>query len=313
MGRLNSNDKLLAEFVEDVKTRGWTQSTIQSCYVSLGMYFEVIGKDCREADLEDLKRYLRYMQKRPGRNGMLSLESIRKHVNNLASFYEYLEFEDIIVKSPLPKFRRRYLNPLLKKYKSQVRQLISVEDMARLINSILDPQEKAILCVLAKTGVRVSELTAMDVRDIDMTNYSIKLKQTGKRSIQNVYFDNECAKCLRRWLSTRDAFAIEGEHALFVTSTRGGRMSKETVNYIIKKHSRRLGLHDDTRLDLSVRLTPHCFRHWFTTHLRRSGMPREFIQELRGDSKNETIDIYDHIDDEELKKSYMASIPQLGL
>lgn len=42
-------------------------------------------------------------------------------------------------------------------------------------------------------------------------------------------------------------------------------------------------------------------------------MPREFIQELRGDSKNETIDIYDHIDDEELKKSYLECVPRLGI
>ncbi|MCK5019012.1 MAG: tyrosine-type recombinase/integrase [Candidatus Peribacteraceae bacterium] len=310
---MSINDKLLKEFVKDVEIRGWTEPTIQSCHVSLGIFFDCIDKDCREADLDDLKVFLRVMQKRPGRNGKLSLESIRKHVNNLASFYEYLEFEDIIVKSPVPKFRRRYLNPLLKKYKSPTRQLISIEDMARLINSVLDPQEKAIMCVLAKTGVRVSELTAMDFRDVDMTNYSIKLKQTGKRSVQNVYFDNECAKCLRRWFGIREDIAVKGEKALFVTPNRGTRTTKEAVNYMVKKHSKRAGLHDDDNLDLSVRLTPHCFRHWFTTHLRRAGMPREYIKELRGDIRGDTMDIYDHIDESELKKSYLECVPQLGL
>jgi len=47
--------------------------------------------------------------------------------------------------------------------------------------------------------------------------------------------------------------------------------------------------------------------------LRRAGMPREFIQELRGDIRREAIDIYDHIDKKELKESYMAHIPQLGI
>ncbi|UEC43438.1 MAG: hypothetical protein METHAR1v1_1400004 [Methanothrix sp.] len=58
---------------------------------------------------------------------------------------------------------------------------------------------------------------------------------------------------------------------------------------------------------------PHCCRHWFTTHLRRAGMPREFIQGLRGDVRKEAIDIYDHIDRKELRESYLAHIPQLGI
>jgi integrase len=59
--------------------------------------------------------------------------------------------------------------------------------------------------------------------------------------------------------------------------------------------------------------SPHNCRHFFTTHLRRAGMRREFIQELRGDSRKEAIDIYDHIDLKELKEAYLACIPQLGI
>ncbi|HEC93554.1 MAG TPA: recombinase, partial [Candidatus Atribacteria bacterium] len=57
----------------------------------------------------------------------------------------------------------------------------------------------------------------------------------------------------------------------------------------------------------------HCFRHYFTTHLLRNGMPREYVKELRGDARNEAIDIYHHIDKDELRKSYLAHIPQLGI
>jgi integrase/recombinase XerD len=58
----------------------------------------------------------------------------------------------------------------------------------------------------------------------------------------------------------------------------------------------------------------HCTRHFFTTHhLMRAEMPREFIQELRGDVRREAIDIYYHVDMEELRRSYLAHIPQLGV
>ena len=51
----------------------------------------------------------------------------------------------------------------------------------------------------------------------------------------------------------------------------------------------------------------------FTTELRRAGMSREFIKELRGDVRHEAIDIYDHIEPEELKREYLARIPKLGV
>lgn len=64
---------------------------------------------------------------------------------------------------------------------------------------------------------------------------------------------------------------------------------------------------------LEIRFCPHCCRHWSCTHLFRAGMRREFIQELRVDSRKEAIDIYNHIDKKELRESYLAHIPQLGI
>jgi integrase/recombinase XerD len=54
-------------------------------------------------------------------------------------------------------------------------------------------------------------------------------------------------------------------------------------------------------------------RHWFVTHLHRAEMPRDFVKEMRGDTRAEAIDIYNHIDKKELKESYLAHIPQLGI
>ncbi|WP_269851035.1 tyrosine-type recombinase/integrase [Methanosarcina horonobensis] len=64
---------------------------------------------------------------------------------------------------------------------------------------------------------------------------------------------------------------------------------------------------------MNEKFTPHCFRHFFTTWLRRSGCPRSIIQELRGDARKEAIDIYDHITQAELKESYIKYIPLLNI
>ena len=72
--------------------------------------------------------------------------------------------------------------------------------------------------------------------------------------------------------------------------------------------------HKPTTSDrMEEHFSPHCCRHWFTTHLRRAGMRREFIQEPRGDSRREAIDIFDLIDLTELKEAYLACMPQLEI
>lgn len=80
-----------------------------------------------------------------------------------------------------------------------------------------------------------------------------------------------------------------------------------------EKVAKQVGLHDPNSDRMEDHFSPHSCRHWFTTHLQRAGMPREFIQELRGDARKEAIDIYDHIDRKELRESYLAHIPQMGI
>ncbi|MFQ6060724.1 MAG: tyrosine-type recombinase/integrase, partial [Thermoplasmata archaeon] len=111
----------------------------------------------------------------------------------------------------------------------------------------------------------------------------------------------------------RDSYLQDNnERALFL-GEGGTRLCTHSIYQIVTKHAGRLGIHDSDSEDLEGRFTPHCFRHWFTTMLRRGGMRRELIQELRGDSRKDAIDIYDHIDPEELHREYLRCIPALGV
>jgi integrase/recombinase XerD len=177
----------------------------------------------------------------------------------------------------------------------------------------MNPRDKAIVTLLAKTGIRRGELIRIDLEDIDWIDQSIRLKPHPKRSNCLVFFDDECARVLKRWMKTRDSYSVQpGCTALFVNE-RGGRLQRHGVSHAVTKHATRIGLHDPTSKRLDERFTPHCCRHWFTTHLRRNGMQRELIKELRGDARRDAMDIYDHIDKRELKRAYLAAIPQLGI
>lgn len=184
--------------------------------------------------------------------------------------------------------------------------------MSQLATSILDPRDKAILLVLAKTGIRRGELLSIDLDDINWNLNSIKLKPKPKRSNRTVYFDEECAIVLKRWLKVRTQLNPPN-NALFISYQTNNRLSRNGAYQAVAKYAKKLGFHNPNSERLEDHFGPHCCRHWFTTWLRRNEMPRDYIKELRGDSRKEAIDIYNHIDKQDLRKKYLACIPKLGI
>jgi len=195
---------------------------------------------------------------------------------------------------------------------AHTRKLITIEEAKMLVRSMMDIRDQAMLVVLLKTGVRREELISMEVDDIDWKNQSITLKPKAKRTNRVVLFDNETEMILRRWMSVRAGRKTEGVKALWVTSF-GRPMASDTMEEIIRNAAIRVGLYDPNSDQLEDHFTAHGARHWFTTTLRRAGMPTDFIKVLRGDARPEAMSVYDHVSFQELRKSYLAHIPQFGI
>ena len=309
MDRLTSED-LFKRFLKDCEARGMSQRSIQgykSALKMFGLYIRQAGVDILKVDREALRGFIVHSRE-IGR----SQRSIELIFSVLSSFYEYLEYERLLSSNPVLAVRKRYLRRYKDNGDGHERQLISVEDMAKMINSEMDIKDKAIITLLAKTGIRRNELISLDVSDVDFVENQIRLKPTAKRTNRTVFIDDECSFILRRWLRVREGLNQHKETALFLSSW-GFRSSRNDVYLAVTKAAERVGLHNPKSGRLEDHFSPHACRHWFTTHLRRRGMRREFIQELRGDSRKEAIDIYDHIDLKELKEAYLAAIPQLGI
>jgi len=257
---------------------------------------------------KELKDYLHYLAVEK----KLIHKTLIRNFAGINSFYGYLEDVDLIDKNPVPNFRQRNLRAYKADSESQQRQVISVEDAARLICSVLETEDRAIILLLLKTGMRNHELCDLDVVDLDLPAFTITVKHTPKRSNCELYFDRECAEALRRWLIVRSTRVGASGPALFL-SGQGNRVTPDQIQHLVIKHAMRIKLHDLSSDRLKDKFTPHCCRHFFTTCLIQSGMPRDFVKELRGDARREAIDIYNHIDKKELKESYLAHIPQLGI
>jgi len=302
------NPSLLEGFCQDCRMRNIKNINTYKIYVR--QYLRLLASRSKEADNADKSDLMDFLSSLRQRG--LKQASIEKAFTCLSSFYTYMVDEELISSNPIASFRRRYLRKYKDENTSDARQIISVEQASLLVNSTLNSRDKAVLVLLFKTGMRRNELCSLDVSDIDFKNMALKLKSTAKRSNRTLFFDGEAAYVLQAWLQFRKAKDRKGTLALFL-GYNGGRISSKEIGHIVIKHASRVGLHNPGSKCLEDRFTPHCCRHWFTTHLIRAGMPRDFIKELRGDSRHEAIDIYNHIDKKELRESYLAHIPQLGI
>jgi integrase/recombinase XerD len=302
---------IISSFCDDCRLRNMSEKTIEgykSCILTFLGFISKKGIRLGDVDnyvLKDFLGYLKFERK-------IKHKTIKDYFSALSSFFDYLVFEGKANANIILPFRKRYLRQYKEDYDDPERKLLTVEEMSRLVNSIIDPRDKAMVVLLAKTGVRRGELLKMDVDDINWEDYSITLKPTPKRSNRTVFFDEECAILLRRWLRIREKLNPKTK-ALFISYNNLKRLSRNGVWTAVVKYAKRLGFHNSKSPRLEDHFGPHCFRHWFTTWLLRNGMPREYVKELRGDKRGEAIDIYYHIDRQELRRAYLAYIPKLGV
>jgi len=286
---------LLSIFMEDMKLRRMSPGFAESNYYRVRAYLQwcdARGLDPLQTTREDILAYLRHHQ------GSRT-KTLANIFSALASFYELLEERGesssaVHVRNIRKKYLRSY------KSDSAERQIISVEEAAMMVVATLDTRDRAMLLLLLKTGIRRGELASLETSDIDMRRMEIRLKPTAKRSNRTVFFDEEARDALVRWLKIRPS-----SDTLFP-------LCGHAVGVAIAKAAERGGLHE-RGAPLENRIGPHCCRHWFTTHLLRSGMPREYVKWLRGDAIKEAVDIYYHIASEDVRRSYLAHIPRLGV
>lgn len=293
----------LDDFLLDCKVRNFSPRTIQSYKSHIKYYLTRYPVRISQEDLKDFLVHIRDEKN-------YAASTVENYFSSLSCFYDYLVWEGILQENIIPIFRKRYLR-YYKDPLHEERQLISREQMRELIDSAQDLQTKVIFLLYAKTGIRRQELIDLDRTDIFPKKNMVILKNHHfKRSNRTVFYDDECAFYLDKLIKWRYNHRVQVQ-PLFL-GVQGGRISRDAVYDLTTEHAAALGFHNPEGR-LNEKFTPHCFRHFFTTELRRAGCPRSFIQELRGDVRKEAVDIYDHITAEELREAYFKYVPELGI
>lgn len=290
----------MARFIHDCEAKGMTAHSIETYLSNLREFLAYFPKPCK-VDTESMRTYLSHLRSRN-----LSHSTLKGYISAIASFFDFLVFEKDIAFNPVVEFRKRYLHRL--KVHPETRQLISIHDIQELFKATTYPLQRVIIMLLAKTGMRRGELHDLKESDLNFLNHSIRIPVKAKRSHNIAFMDDELESTLKEYLEWRNKRA---KSPWLLISNKGGRIHKDVYGQILAELGEKLHLHHRNG-PLDRKLTPHCFRHWFTTNLYEAGMEPEYIKFLRGDSmREESWQIYNRINPEKVRVEYLRCMPQL--
>lgn len=307
---------LLDPWVKDEVLRGNEEATAKR-YAGCVQRFlahahEERGTAPFDVDDDDLRGFLQHLKDDLDR----APNTILNHFSALRSFYKFHVLDGAIDRHPVTEhFRERYLRQFQEARQRQrqrpQRRAPTNDELRRMVQAAAGARDRALLLVLAKTGLRRNELVQLDQDRINLASLELRTHEHKKRSNTRVFFDEEARIALQRWLDLRDGRAHPDEAAVFV-SNQGTRLQRQGVYRAVVDAATRAGVHD-ADADRGDRITPHSLRHFFTSTLLNADVNRSYVKWLRGDARREAADLYHHIEPEQVQQAYRAAMPSLGL
>ena len=159
-------------------------------------------------------------------------------------------------------------------------------------------RDSAMLELLYATGVRVAELTGIDVKDVDLTRGTVRVRGKGDKE-RVVPFGRAAADAVRQWLD-HGRPELAGETPALFVGVRGGRIDPRQVRRVVEKAGQVTG----------QRISPHGLRHTAATHLLEGGADLRVVQEMLGHSSLQTTQIYTHVSTDRLREVYGRAHPR---
>jgi len=233
--------------------------------------------------------------------------SVARKVSALRTFTRYLRREGFIDADPA-------VLAVAPKREQKVPAHLSVDEMSQLLETPdasvpLGRRDRAILELFYASGIRLSELVALDLEDVDLSGRMVRVMGKGRKE-RIVPFNKSTEKSLRKWYADRSLLTRSESHRrrpsdegvpLFVNA-RGGRLTGRSVQRLVARYVASCS----TRFGIS----PHALRHSFATHLLQAGADLRAIQELLGHVRLSTTQRYTHVNVAQLLAVYRKAHPR---
>ncbi|HZD79636.1 MAG TPA: site-specific tyrosine recombinase XerD [Actinomycetota bacterium] len=285
--------------------RGLSDNTVQAYRRDLGRYARWLRtRGCEDASRvtgDDVRAFVAGLSASTHADGhRYRATSVVRALSAVRSFHRFLLREGEATEDPTagvvrPRLPRALPRPL------------SVGDVQRLLSAPAEGtsaglRDRAILEVLYGAGLRVSELTGLDVDDVDLQEGSVRVLGKGSKEREvplGGYARDAVAAYLTR---VRPDVATPRSRAALFLSLRGGRLSRQACGRLVSDHAKRAGI--------AGRVTPHSLRHSFATHLLEGGADVRVVQELLGHASVATTQVYTLVTEEHLREVYFTTHPR---
>ena len=242
------------------------------------------------------------------RSSGLAPSTVKRRIVAVRSLHHYLAEEEVVDVDPgadvVPPPVTRGLPKALTE--AQVDRLLSTAAG----DGPVERRDRAILETLYGTGIRISELVGMSLRDLDLHDGYLRVIGKGDKE-RVVPVLGEANEALARWLQPEGRGSLipkrwrrrDDEEAVFLNQ-RGGRLGRQGVWLVVKGHGADAGL--------DGLLTPHVLRHSCATHLLDHGADIRAVQELLGHASIGTTQVYTKVSDDRLVSAWRQAHPRAG-
>lgn len=290
--------EIIYEFLDYISyEKKYSDNTEKNYELDLFKYFEYLDNNNLNyltVKYKDVSNFTLFLAKQNYKS-----TTINRIDSSIRSFYNYLELEEKINGNPFKAASNLKVPKRLPNYfkYDEYLTMISVID-----KDDYEYRNRLILEMLFATGLRVSELSNIKIKDIDFSEREIKIMGKGSKE-RFVFYNKECAIVLDSYLKECRSKLLNGKDSeyLFINHL-GDKLTDRGIRLIIDKIVK--------KSCIKSKVSPHTFRHTFATMLLNEGCNIKSVQELLGHSSLGTTGIYTHLTNDEVRLAYMKAHPR---
>lgn len=291
-------DEAMNLFQGHLQAQNKSAYTVTAYMTDLIQFFSFAAGELGEAEeileIEKIDVWLvrGYLAALTSRN--LTRKSIARKLAALRSFFKYFCRNNVLAHNPVQRVATPKLGHRLPQflYQEQVKQLLLAVDCTTLLGL----RDQVLLELLYGSGLRVSELVALNRKDIEPGINVIRIIGKGQKE-RIVPMTRYAVQAIESYLERR-----RDDHPALLLNYKGGRLSARSVRRILEKI--------ENRAALAQHIHPHMLRHSFATHLLDGGADMRTVQELLGHEQLSSTQVYTHLTRERLKAVYLDTHPR---
>lgn len=283
-------------YLHDVKKTSLnTEVSYQRDLYKLSDFLKKQGiPDISKVTATNLNSYTLFLEKQG-----LATSTISRNIASIRAFFHYLQSAGKIEKD----FSEALKSPKIEK---KIPGVLSAEEVIRLLeepkgSTAKEIRDKAMLELLYATGMRVSELISLDIKDLNMQiGYIVCHDGLKERMIP---FGNATKKALSDYLiSGRDKLVKDRDNTMLFTNCSGQHMSRQGFWKLIKQYAKKAGILSE--------ITPHTLRHSFAVHLVENGADLRSVQTMLGHADISTTQVYANMSQNRIREVYLRTHPR---